>query len=217
MSDTPDDTRHRLLEAAGEIFGEKGFQAATVREICSRAGANLAAVNYHFGDKRRLYIEAVRQAHPRGTDAPPPDWPPGTPPAVKLRDFITQTLVHVLDQQQQPAWHAQLMLREMFAPTEACAALVEANIRPRAELLGRIIDELVPTETTLPDRHLIVFSIIGQCLFFNSRNQIAVLLVGDEEHRTYTIARLADHITRFSLAAVGHQEPSVRRSTKVAP
>jgi len=216
MSGTPDDTRHRLLEAAGEIFGEKGFQAATVREICNRAGANPAAVNYHFGDKRRLYIEAVRQAHPRGADEPPPDWPPGTPPAVKLRDFITQTVTHVLDEQQ-PAWHAQLMLREMFAPTEACAALVEANIRPRAELLGRIIDELVPKETSTTDRHLIAFSIIGQCLFFNSRNQIVVLLVGDEEHRTYTIARLADHITRFSLAALGHHEPSTCRSTKVAP
>lgn len=49
-------TRKRLFLSALEVFSRKGFQAATVREICSRAGqANLSAVNYHFGGKRRLY------------------------------------------------------------------------------------------------------------------------------------------------------------------
>ena len=51
---TRTNTRQRVLEAAGEVFAERGFRAATVREICQRAKANLAAVNYHFGDKERL-------------------------------------------------------------------------------------------------------------------------------------------------------------------
>ena len=49
--------------AAGEIFAERGFDGTTVRDICQRAGANIAAVNYYFGDKQRLYVEAVVQAH----------------------------------------------------------------------------------------------------------------------------------------------------------
>src|SRR6202012_5005215 len=59
--------RARLLEAAGEVFARKGFECATSREICLRAGVNLAAVNYHFGGVEALYIAALREAHTRTT------------------------------------------------------------------------------------------------------------------------------------------------------
>jgi hypothetical protein len=50
-------TRERLLAGACEIFTKKGYRDATIADICERAGANVAAVNYHFGDKETLYIE----------------------------------------------------------------------------------------------------------------------------------------------------------------
>ena len=54
--------RLRLLLAAESVFARKGFDGATVRDICDLAGMNVAAINYHFGDKERLYIETVRHA-----------------------------------------------------------------------------------------------------------------------------------------------------------
>jgi AcrR family transcriptional regulator len=66
-----DATKLRLLEAAGEEFAEKGFEGAKVRSICSRAGVNNAAVNYHFGDKEQLYVQAVLEAHRCGTELLP--------------------------------------------------------------------------------------------------------------------------------------------------
>src|SRR6516164_2523355 len=83
-----DEPRQRLLEAAGEIFAAKGFEGATVRDICKRAGANIAAVNYYFRDKERLYIEAVKHAACIEPEEVHLAWPPNTPAAVKLRDFI---------------------------------------------------------------------------------------------------------------------------------
>jgi AcrR family transcriptional regulator len=55
-------TREKLVEAAGHVFAEHGYQATTVREIVKRSGANIAAVNYHFGDKLGLYTEVLQQS-----------------------------------------------------------------------------------------------------------------------------------------------------------
>ena len=89
-SQAADEVHRRLLDAAEEVFAEVGFAAATTREICRRAGMkNIGAINYYFQSKERLYIEAVKHAMRTCTrGAPFPDWPPGTPPERRLRDFV---------------------------------------------------------------------------------------------------------------------------------
>jgi len=55
-----EETRWRLLQAATEVFAEVGYHAATTREICRRAGVNLASIHYYYGDKAELYREVFR-------------------------------------------------------------------------------------------------------------------------------------------------------------
>ena len=197
----PDATPGRVLEAAGQVFADKGFEGATVREICQRAGVNIAAVNYYFRDKERLYIEAVKLACHGQEQFPLPAWPEGTPDSVKLRDFI-QTMVRRMVDNHRAQWQRQLFLREMAQPTAACAELVREVIRPMAEVLSGILRELMPG---VPEakRWLIGFSIVGQCLFYRLAQPIVTMLVGEEEHRRYDATLLAEHITQFSLAALG--------------
>ncbi|HEX3656405.1 MAG TPA: CerR family C-terminal domain-containing protein [Pirellulales bacterium] len=196
------DTRERLLAAAGQIFAEKGFKDATVREICARAGVNLAAVNYHFGDKEHLYAELVKAAHRlRVERAPLPGWDESKPPEQKLREFVRTLLVRLLDDPA-PPWHVQLMLREMAQPTGACAALVRDYIEPDFKLLLRIIDALVPADLPIARRRLIAFSVVGQCLHYRVAQPVIALLVPPEECRNLTSDQLADHISRFTLAAL---------------
>lgn len=214
MSHPSDDTRQRLLEMAGEIFAQKGFRAATVREICGRAEANLAAVNYHFGDKLRLYVEVVKMAHGTPDGQPQPHWSDGTPPESKLRDYVSAMLRRLMDPRR-PAWHARLMAREMTEPTEACVAIVDSYVRQNFELLNEILCELLPADTPADERHLVAFSIVGQCLHFKIHKPVAELLVGKEEYATYDIQRLAEHVTRFSLAALKSyaQGPSLSKAS----
>lgn len=197
-----DDTRLRLINAAGEIFAEHGFRAATVRDICSRAQANVAAVNYYFGDKMGLYVETVQAAHCVDPATFPLDWPEETPAEEKLRYFIRRWLERFLDDRR-PAWHARLMMREMAEPTEACEKLVEAYIRPMAGTLHGILQELVPAGVSEEQRWLIGFSIVAQCLFYKVHRPVAELLLGGERYALVTVDLLVDHISRFSLAALG--------------
>jgi AcrR family transcriptional regulator len=198
---TKDVTQARLLEVAAQVFAEKGFEGATVREICQRADANIAAVNYYFRDKEKLYIEAVKSAcHCADEETPFPTWLDGTDPRIKLRDFIHTQLRRMLSPDG-PSWHRQLLLRELAQPTAACAAFVQDHVRPSAAILGSILDELVPH---LPERkrRLLAFSIVGQCFFHRVAQPILTQLVGEEEYRAYDTKTLADHITEFSLAAL---------------
>jgi AcrR family transcriptional regulator len=198
----PDQPRERLLDAAGQVFAEKGYHAATVREIVQRADANIAAVNYYFGDKEHLYVEAVRQAGLCCAQrAPMPQWAPATPPASKLRDFI-HTFLSRTATGDDLDWRGVLILRELVQPSAACMAFVDQFVRPNCEILTGILRELLPADVPETRRRLIAFSIIGQCLHYRVARGVIRLLVGDE-FDTYDVERLTEHITDFSLAGMG--------------
>jgi TetR/AcrR family transcriptional regulator, regulator of cefoperazone and chloramphenicol sensitivity len=208
MSQVIEDTKDRILQAAGRVFADKGFRDATVREICQAAGVNLAAVNYHFGDKERLYIESVKLAHRlRVEDVPMPEWPADAAPADKLHDFIYAFLRRVLATDEVEAWQCQLMLRELMQQTRACEELVRDYVRPHFTLLQGIITELVPPGTGEVERHRIGFSIIGQCLHYRIAQPILRLLLSDDEFRQNDPMQLATHICRWTLAALGAAPP----------
>jgi AcrR family transcriptional regulator len=60
VTETPPETRQRIIDAAIQLFADQGFDATSVRDITTAASCNVAAVNYHFGGKEKLYVEAAR-------------------------------------------------------------------------------------------------------------------------------------------------------------
>jgi len=212
-----DDTKHRLIEAAGAIFAEKGYAAASIREICQRAEANLAAVNYHFAGKRALYVAAVRHAQCCQQDEGPfPPFPPELLPADQLRAFLTTMFARMLAAHR-PKWHLELMLRELARPTEACVAVVEDYIRPMADTLRGILDPLLPSTLTEEQRWMIGFSTVAQVLFYYTHQPIIRVLMRNPEGQSLALEQLADHVTRFTLAAIGAGPPVVFAGSPTPP
>jgi TetR/AcrR family transcriptional regulator, regulator of cefoperazone and chloramphenicol sensitivity len=207
-------TRARLLEKAGEVFAEKGYETTTVREICEKASVNLAAVNYYFGSKELLYMQTLQSIH---ADHPSqdklPHWPLGTPPATKLRHFIERMLSHMLSLREEP-WQSRLMIREIMNPTAAGREVLRDHFRHGFQQLQSIIDEILPAKTPEYKRHQLNFSIMGQCLLYRGMAKIIPLVVDEDELKLhYGIDELAEHITQTSLAMLGALETSAQKIT----
>ena len=200
---TPDEagTRLRLVEAAGEVFADRGFRDATVREICAAAGVNLASVNYHFGDKQGLYLASLRYSMAAARDLHPVEAPAGTDARERLRHFVHALMRRMLGEGR-PAWHARLMAREMVDPTDALETVVEEMIRPAFGVLAKAVADLMGERSTRSERvKLACHGVIGQCLVY--RHCMPVLrLLGTQPATGTTTADLADHIADFSLAAI---------------
>lgn len=199
------DPRTRLLLVAEEVFAAKGFDGATVREICDQAGMNVAAINYHFGDKEKLYIEAVKHAHTCSmSEGPLPPWVVGAPAVDKLRGFIRQMLRQMHGPVRQSS--LQLLMREMANTTPATRAVVEDFIRPMAFTLRELVRELMP-KAAEKQRLMIGFSIVGQCLYYRQNRNVSVMLFGQEQIDELDLEAVTEHVTRFTLAALGLAKP----------
>ena len=193
-------TEQRLLESAGEVFAEKGFRAATIRDIIRRAGANIAAVNYHFGDKDGLYAAVFRYARKCCEERYPIGAAAGASPRERLHAFVLSMVLRILDSGR-PAWHWQLMAREMMSPTEALDEMVENSIKPEFEIIARIICDLTGLPRGDGRIGLCVNSVIGQALFYRHAQAVVHRLHPRQKFERKDLEDLADHITEFSLGA----------------
>jgi len=197
------ETRLQLLEAAAEVFAERGFDAATVREICDKAGANIASVNYHFRDKETLYAEVLKYALRRANVKYPAGvgLKPSAPVEQRLKSFIHSFLLRIFEEGPH-AWHGRLMLREMVKPTAALDALVEAEIQPMAGRLQGMVREILGGKATTAEVRLSAMSVVSQILFYHHCRPVVTRMFPDLKFDRRQIDRLAEHITEFSLAAL---------------
>ena len=197
-----DGTRARVLRAAGETFANRGYSKATVREIVERAGANVNAVNYYFGGKRKLYLAVFEQAHRCAHEnAADGDRDPGQTPDCRLREFVGR-LLRGLQVRTPETWFPRLMMRELTEPTDALDDVVQSCIRPRFDALVALVREL--TGPRVPQRkvELCALSIISQCVHVARAYPIVSRLITDMSALPGETRPLAEHIAGFSLAAL---------------
>jgi len=197
------DTHTRILEAAIEVFLEKGFALATVRDICARAGANVAAVNYHFGSKDALHAAALERIMSECHDQTPMDEGlyPGQPPEEALERFIVNILRLNYPDDPAKARRSDLFWMELANPSPALQPMVERFMRPIKEQLERIIRGIIGDADPETVR-LCAGSIVGQIFFHTQNRQIITQLYPDKTYLPHDVARLGEIVFQFSLAGL---------------
>lgn len=197
-----DPTRERILDEAERLFSEKGFAAVSVREITAAAHCHLAAVNYHFGSKKELYLDVFRHR-----------WLPRAQKTRALMEAlqekddlsaeeiirtITTNFFTAFASEEEVRRHSMLMMREMAQPGEALELVFKEAIRPNFKLMIRLLKPRLNPDTDKQRVILCLFSMFAQLIYFN----MARLPVGRAIGREYDGAfmpELVSHITDFCL------------------
>jgi len=219
---TSDDpaTKARVLRAATELFAERGFHGTKVRDIAERAGANVAAGHYHFGSKRDLYVEVLRQtfAEIRGVLARG-----GVRPDPAALDRMSRAELEAAFERRigivletllgpPPSLHGALMQREMLDPSDALPIVVEEFIEPMVAETGEIIRRLAPGLDAERLRWC-VMSVMGQAIFYRFTMPAALRVLRLQEFSPAYERRLAAHIAAFSTAGIA-RVASARRTSR---
>src|ERR1035441_2479294 len=132
-----EEMRRKLIEIAGQIFAEEGYEAATVRQITDRAQVNVAAVNYYFGDKFQLYREVLQSITGRALDRLKLHCREG-PADERLRNLVRCLLV--ISSSETPKWVHLLMARELVELHDDKTEVFVEAIRPINEIAVGIVD-----------------------------------------------------------------------------
>ena len=196
-------TRERVLEAACHIFAEKGFREATVAEICETAHANIAAVNYHFGDKEKLYDEVWHCAFGYAAENYPLDG--GLPENSSVEEGLhafASAILHRIFSDGESGLFAKLLYREMASPTLALTKIATDYLFPQSQYMTAVIQSMPDTEFDEQALFLCTHSIIGQCAFYNFSRPLRECMMGQETMSEEEIDRTARHIARFSLGGL---------------
>jgi AcrR family transcriptional regulator len=203
----PDLTRNKLIDAAGYVFAERGYRAATIREICRRAGANVSAVNYTFGDKMGLYTEVLRHSvRAAKTAAMSAVLDSSHSPEDTIRGVI-RARVMSLYQEARPDWHIRLVMHEFSHPTPAMGRVVDEGMRPIYDRVRKAVGAVIGLPPDHETTRLCVNSIVGQILFYTFSWPVLSRLQPELKLTPNQLDRIADHIAEFSLVylkKVGH-------------
>jgi AcrR family transcriptional regulator len=196
-------TRESLLAAAGQVFAEKGYRDATIAEICERAKANVAAVNYHFGDKETLYREAWRNAFLESLKTHPPDGGVSdeAPPEERLRGRITAIIRRITDENNR---EFSIVHKELANPTGLLKEVMEEEIQPLQAKMEGLLRELLGPRASDKDIRFSAITIVSQCItpMFARRFKKGRREPRDNFVEIYDIDAYAGHVVKFSLAGI---------------
>lgn len=195
--------RERLIDVAERLFAEKGFDGVGVREITAEAGCNVAAVNYHFGNKKGLYIAVFKERMVRrgqkiqeifwkeleNDEAPEPE---------RIIKTLAKAFLKSPFSEKERMRHHKLMERELNRPTKAFDIFYKEVVIPFFRTLLRFLKRHLPEDISEQTEMLYILSIISQVLYFNLARNMITRITGQKLNSEF-IDCLIEHIGVFTL------------------
>jgi AcrR family transcriptional regulator len=205
------DTRTRLLRTSLTIFAHRDFDAVSVREIVDQAGANIAAISYHFGGKQALYLATAEfladamhdELGPTlariGADIEGAD----RAAASRMLEEMIGRLVHSLTMDRLGEDAAGFILREQHQPTAAFDILYEKLMRPIQQTCQLLVSHILGKTGPGSRRQiLITHALMGQILAFRSARTTVLRRLGQADFSDQDAREIAGVISELTLNAL---------------
>jgi AcrR family transcriptional regulator len=200
-----------VLQIATRLFAEHGFRGTTMRQVAALGGLNLASGHYHYGSKRDLYLQVLRDQFASIRGELERHGAAVTADAVSrmrrgeierlLRTRIQVMLEIIVGSPPRP--YGALMQREMLDPSEALPVIVDELMIPMMRELSLILAHLEPS-LSQEQLESCVRSVVGQILFY--RVAMPALLLIDKRRRYPKgfADTAASHILEFTVGGLRH-------------
>jgi len=205
----PHETRTRILDVAEELFMLHGFEGTSMRLLTSKAGVNLAAVNYHFGSKDAL-IEALfrRRLDPMNaariaelerleTEAKGHS----LSPAEIIRAFVGQSLRHMEDTKSGGRNFIRLLVRTYTEPTKPIRVLIGQLYAKVMERYKQALERALPH---MPREELVwrMHFMFGTLSYTLAATDTVQLIAGAKPEDRYDARLLEERLTAFLAAGL---------------
>lgn len=201
----PETTREKLFVAAVEVFADKGFKGATVRDICKKAGsANMNAVNYHFGGKAKLYklilermfAELGRLMRDLGSMDGARD------PEERLCDLVRAYCAMLFANGEFSMMFLAIYNKEIVQPSPYLKDLVDRHVTPQNRDILALMRELFEPDAPLWLVRDCGVSVFSQVIYYSSTWVLFKQVNPDHPGMEAYHEHLAEHVCRFSLAGI---------------
>ena len=187
-----------------------GYEAATTRRICIRAGANPAAVNYHFGDKLGLYKAVLKSFIGQQKTKVERRTFAAMPPELALRSFV-EAMFESLAGPDAADPYTQVMAHEIAEPTAGLPMVVDQIISPRARLLCEIIARVTGRPVRSLQTRLAAHSIMAQVVHYKHARPVIKLMWPRWHMNAAAQREIVEYVTKFSLAGLRGAAKARRR------
>jgi len=200
----PDDTRERLLHAAGEEFARVGFASTSVRTICEATGANVSAVKYHYGSKESIYLAVWTVAAEQMVQAEPlPEVGDFEDPKDALRAFFAWLMALVLTESETHPWAGRLLAHETVSPTPgALDAFVNYCAGPVTREISKIVKAIVSKRLPARSHNDLVFAVVALCVNPRHSSEILYKLGHPPPQDRAGINRMANVMAEFAISGL---------------
>jgi len=213
-----DESRARILESAGKLFAERGFNGVSTRELAKAAGVNVSAIAYYFRGKKGLYRAVFTQliedtnpffqptaAYIRQSVA---DAGGDRVKLANLTEWLISTLLRGVLSDEQMRWQMGLMLREYHQPTDGFQILLEHRVNPMHDAVAGLVAAATGKPAEESETLLLTCCLIGQCMAFGAARGLVLARLDWETFDERNLPMVIDTVTQIALSMLGLQEVS---------